>query len=243
MSEQTPAEDASAALEVRKLFKSYVSAGQAVSILRELDLTMRQGEAASITGPSGSGKSTLLYLISALDRPDAGEISLLGQDMVAGGESKQTAFRNAHIGFVFQDHNLLPQLNVVENVLLPCLAGSGVDQSRRDLASQLLERVGLKDRLTHLPAQLSGGERQRVAVCRALINQPELILADEPTGNLDIATAGVVGDLLLEVSREAGAMLLCVTHSWDLARRFPTCYQLEDGRLVTADSTATPASV
>ncbi|HBN76466.1 ABC transporter ATP-binding protein [Rubinisphaera italica] len=242
MNDESLKNEPSAKLIVRKLFKSYESAGRAVSILRDLDFTLETGAAASIIGPSGSGKSTLLYLISALDRPDAGSIELLGRDMIASSEKDQTSFRNAHIGFVFQDHNLLPQLNVLENVLLPCLAGNGVDPEKEKFAIKLLKRVGLKDRVTHRPAQLSGGERQRVAVCRALINQPELILADEPTGNLDPQTATVIGDLLLEISREQGAMLLCVTHSLELAYRFPVCYQLEEGRLVVVDRSAETAT-
>lgn len=223
-------------VQVRRLFKNYESAGVAVSILRELELEIQPGEAVCITGPSGSGKSTLLYLISSLDRPDAGEVRLLGTDILAISEKEQTRFRNRHIGFVFQDHDLLPQLNVVENVLLPAIAGEGVTAETEQLAEKLLTRVGLQDRLKSLPAQLSGGERQRVAVCRALINKPELILADEPTGNLDPATAKVIGDLLLELSREQNTMLLCVTHSIELADRFPRHLVLEDGKLIAASN-------
>jgi len=223
-------------VQVRGLFKNYESAGIAVSILRELELEMQSGEAVCITGPSGSGKSTLLYLIGSLERPDAGEVHLLGTDILAISEKEQTQFRNRHIGFVFQDHDLLPQLSVVENVLLPAIAGEGVTSETEQLAEKLLTRVGLQDRLKSLPAQLSGGERQRVAVCRALINKPELILADEPTGNLDPATAKVIGDLLLELSREQNTMLLCVTHSIELAARFPRHLVLEDGKLISASN-------
>ncbi len=223
-------------VQVRRLFKSYESAGVAVSILRELELEIQPGEAVCITGPSGSGKSTLLYLISSLDRPDAGEVHLLGTDILAISEKEQTRFRNRHIGFVFQDHDLLPQLSVIENVLLPAIAGEGVRTETEQLAEKLLTRVGLQDRLKSLPAQLSGGERQRVAVCRALINKPELVLADEPTGNLDPATAKVIGDLLLELSREQNTMLLCVTHSIELAARFPRHLVLEDGKLIAASN-------
>ncbi len=219
---------------VRGLFKNYESAGRAVSILRDLALEIQPGEAVCITGPSGSGKSTLLYLISSLDRPDAGDVQLLGTDILALSEKLQTQFRNKHIGFVFQDHDLLPQLSVIENVLLPAIAGGGVSAETEQQAEKLLVRVGLQDRLKSLPAQLSGGERQRVAVCRALINKPELVLADEPTGNLDPSTAKVIGDLLLELSREQNTMLLCVTHSIELAARFPRHFVLEDGKLVPA---------
>lgn len=228
-------------VQVRGLFKNYESAGVAVSILRDLELTIQPGEAVCITGPSGSGKSTLLYLISSLDRPDAGEVHLLGTDILSLSEKEQTQFRNRHIGFVFQDHDLLPQLSVLENVLLPAIAGEGVTSETKQLAEKLLSRVGLHDRLKSLPAQLSGGERQRVAVCRALVNKPELVLADEPTGNLDPATAKVIGDLLLELSREQNTMLLCVTHSIELAARFPRHLVLEDGKLVPASQASLSA--
>lgn len=228
-------------LIVQNLFKSYESAGQAVSILRDLDLQMQPGQATCITGPSGSGKSTLLYLISALDRPDAGAIHLLGTDMIASSESKLTRLRNEQIGFVFQDHHLLPQLTVVENVLLPLLPIAGVDSAAETRAAELLERVGLDHRKTHRPAELSGGERQRVAVARALINRPALVLADEPTGNLDPETANRVGDLLLELAAEQQTMLLCVTHSVELAQRFPQHFQLEAGKLVEQNRSVTSA--
>lgn len=229
-------------VQVQKLFKNYESAGVAVSILRDLDLEMHPGEAACITGPSGSGKSTLLYLISGLDRPDAGEIQLLGTSLDSLSEQQQTEFRNRHIGFVFQDHALLPQLSVVENVLLPTLAGQGATAISQQKAEHLLTRVGLQDRFQSFPAQLSGGERQRVAVCRALINEPELILADEPTGNLDPATAQIIGDLLLELSQEQNTMLLCVTHSTELAERFARHLVLEDGKLVSVKSVSVHSS-
>ena len=238
--------DTQLGLIVTDLFKSYESAGQAVSILRQLNLSLQPGQAACITGPSGSGKSTLLYLISALDRADAGKISLLGQEITSSSQAEQTRIRNQQIGFVFQDHHLLPQLTVLENVLLPLLAGQGVSAEKQQLARTLLERVGLTSRITHYPAQLSGGERQRVAVCRALISQPKLVLADEPTGNLDPQTAMIIGDLLLELAGEQGTMLLCVTHSQEMAARFPHHYQLEEGRLVLASrqtETVPPESV
>ncbi|MCA8988381.1 MAG: ABC transporter ATP-binding protein [Planctomycetaceae bacterium] len=226
-------------LVVSNLFKSYESAGASVSILRDLSLQLNPGDAASIVGPSGCGKSTLLYLISGLDRPDAGQISLFNHDILAASEIEQASIRNKLLGFIFQDHNLMPHLNVIENVLLPCLAGKGVNTQNRQLAQQLLDRVGLADRIEALPAQLSGGERQRVAVCRALINQPQLVLADEPTGNLDPETADVIGNLLLEISQEQQTTLICVTHSLELAARFPITFELQQGQLVnTKQSTA-----
>ncbi|MDX1970209.1 MAG: ABC transporter ATP-binding protein, partial [Planctomycetaceae bacterium] len=182
-------------------------------------------------GPSGSGKSTLLYMLGVLDTPTQGEIVLAGQQPHALDRTSQAAFRNRHIGFVFQDHHLLPQCTVLENVLSPTLAAAGAEWDFGGRARQLLERVGLSHRLTHRPAQLSGGERQRVAVCRALINQPTLLLADEPTGNLDRATADAVGTLLLELNREQNTLLICVTHSSELAQRFPRQCELRDGRL------------
>jgi lipoprotein-releasing system ATP-binding protein len=219
-------------LAVGGLTKDFVSDAGRLTILNGLRLTMRRGEALAVTGPSGSGKSTLLHILGTLDRPTAGTIRLLGDDPFARSDGDLASYRNAKIGFVFQDHHLLPQCNVLENVLIPALAGAGAGAAETQRATQLLERVGLKHRLSHRPAQLSGGERQRVAVCRALINQPVLLLADEPTGNLDRANAEAVGDLLLELNRTHQTLLVCVTHSGELAARFPRRAELVDGRLV-----------
>ena len=219
-------------LDVEQLSREFSGAAGTLSILRGVDLKMNRGDALVVTGPSGSGKSTLLYIIGALDRPTSGTVRLLGTDPHSLSEADQAAFRNRHVGFVFQDHHLLPQCTVLENALIPLLAGAGATAADEQRARQLLERVGLGDRLTHRPAQLSGGERQRVAVCRALICQPELLLADEPTGNLDQRTAEAVGSLLLELAQEQNTLLICVTHSRELAARFPQHRELEDGRLV-----------
>ena len=219
-------------LDVEQLSREFSGAAGTLSILRGVDLKMNRGDALVVTGPSGSGKSTLLYIIGALDRPTSGTVRLLGTDPHSLSEADQAAFRNRHVGFVFQDHHLLPQCTVLENALIPLLAGTGATAADEQRARQLLERVGLGDRLTHRPAQLSGGERQRVAVCRALICQPELLLADEPTGNLDQRTAEAVGSLLLELAQEQNTLLICVTHSRELAARFPQHRELEDGRLV-----------
>lgn len=218
-------------LDVHGLTKTYAAAGGELSILRGVDLQLQRGEALAVTGPSGSGKSTLLYILGLLDQPSSGTVSILGESPLEFDPQKQAAFRNRHVGFVFQDHHLLPQCTVLENVLLPTIPGKEPSANVEQRARQLLDRVGLAERLDHRPAQLSGGERQRVAVCRALINQPTLLLADEPTGNLDHATAETVGSLLLDLNREQRTILICVTHSEELAGRFPKRLRLKDGRL------------
>lgn len=219
-------------LEVSGLTKSFPTPGGTLDILKGTDLRMQRGDALAVTGPSGSGKSTLLYILGLLDSPTSGSVRILGEDPFALGEAAQAAFRNRHVGFVFQDHHLLPQCSVLENVMLPALAGTGADAAVETRARELLDRVGLSDRVTHRPAQISGGERQRVAVCRALINQPAMLLADEPTGNLDPKTADAVGSILLELNQEQNTILACVTHSMLLANRFPQRMELQDGHLV-----------
>ena len=219
-------------LQLSKITKDFTSNADSLSILRGVDLEMSRGDSLAITGPSGSGKSTLLYIVGTLEQPTSGDVTAFGEQPFSMKEKSLAAFRNKQIGFVFQDHNLLPQCSVLENVLIPALPGSGVSATEESRARNLLERVGLAERLTHRPAQLSGGERQRVAVCRALINEPGILLADEPTGNLDRATAEAVGSLLLEIAREQNTMLICVTHSEELAARFPTHKKLRDGLLV-----------
>lgn len=218
-------------LKISGLTKDFETADGTLSILRGIDLELRRGEAVAITGPSGSGKSTLLYIIGTLESPTAGTVSILESEPTSMSEAQLARFRNANIGFIFQDHHLLPQCTVLENVLIPLLAGDGVSEENTVHAKQLLDRVGLGERLEHRPAQLSGGERQRVAVCRALIGRPGLLLADEPTGNLDQATAESIGTLLLELSSEQNVLLLCVTHSAELAARFPKHLKLKDGQL------------
>lgn len=219
-------------LEVTNLGKTYPTRSGELVVLRSIDLTLGSGEALAILGPSGSGKSTLLYILGTLDRPSSGMVRLGGRDPFALDEAALARFRNDAIGFVFQEHHLLPQCSVLENVLVPTLAASGGDVAALEQrARQLLERVGLAQRLEHRPAELSGGERQRVAVARALIRKPQLVLADEPTGNLDRKTAQVVGQLLLEMHRQENTMLIVVTHSPDLARTLPRQLEMRDGTL------------
>ena len=218
-------------LSLQSVSKQYEAAEETVSILEGVDLSLSSADAVAVTGPSGSGKSTLLYMVGLLEQPTAGTILLEGKDIWSLNATEQSRVRNQQIGFIFQDHHLLPQCTVLENVLIPTLAGSSCDNPN-ERARELLKRVGLEHRLDHLPSRISGGERQRVAVCRALINEPRVLLADEPTGNLDQATAEGVGDLLLEVAREAGAMLVCVTHSMQLAARFPRQLSLRERKLV-----------
>ncbi|HZO86251.1 MAG TPA: ABC transporter ATP-binding protein [Verrucomicrobiae bacterium] len=208
-------------IEVSKNYDSVV-------VLRNINLDVRRGESLAIVGPSGSGKSTLLNVIGTLDRPSAGQVSLDGEDLGRFDELKLAQVRNRQIGFVFQAHHLLPHCDVMENVLVPTLV-SKVDQTER--ARKLLERVGLGHRLTHRPGQLSGGERQRVAVVRALINEPKLLLADEPTGSLDRASAAELAQLLVELNREQGLTLIVVTHALDLAQRMGRTLEIRNGEL------------
>jgi lipoprotein-releasing system ATP-binding protein len=222
---------ADADLIVTGLCKEYLTASGSLTVLNGVDLSLTRGDGLAVTGPSGSGKSSLLFVLGGLERPTQGSVKLRGKDVFAVDETELAAWRQESVGFVFQEHHLLPQCTVLENVLIPRLAGPGTTAEDVARATQLLERVGLKPRMEHRPAQLSGGERQRVAVCRALINQPALLLADEPTGNLDRANAASIGSLLLELSRDVGSVLICVTHSADLASRFPRRAELRDGRL------------
>lgn len=217
------------ALEIRKV---YATPADDLVILDGVSLTLSSGENAAIVGPSGSGKSTLLQILGTLDRPTSGSVTIGGIDPFTLNEKQQAAFRNEHIGFVFQDHHLLPQWNVLENTLLPALAKGKPTAELQERARFLLDRVGLKQRLSHLPNQLSGGERERVAVARALLLKPTIVLADEPTGNLDQQSAEAVSKLLLEVPCEEQAILLVVTHSQTLASQMQKRYELNRGKLV-----------
>lgn len=217
-------------LEVAGLTKQFPTRGEPLEVLRGVDLQLQRGENLAVLGPSGCGKSTLLHLIGTLDRPTSGSIRLLGQDPFALEAAELADFRNRQIGFVFQDHHLLPQLSAVENVLLPALAQGTPTLEQTARAEMLLQRVGLADRRDHRPAELSGGERQRAAVARALLLQPILLLADEPTGNLDRRNAQAVGKLLLDLQQEEQTMLIVVTHSQELAGIMQTRRELMDGQ-------------
>ncbi len=216
-------------LSVRDVHKSFETASEPVVVLRGVSFELAPGEALAILGPSGSGKSTLLHLIGTLDRPTSGVITIGSADPFALSEPDLARFRNRTIGFVFQDAHLLPQYTVLENVLVPTQAFPQKDDSEAH-AVELLDRVGLSHRLRHRPAELSGGERQRVAVARALINRPGLLLCDEPTGSLDRAAAAAVADLLFELHAAARTVLVVVTHSLDLAARFSRRCELVEGR-------------
>jgi lipoprotein-releasing system ATP-binding protein len=218
-------------LRVEHLDKDYPTPSSPLSVLRDVNLEVQRGEAVAVMGPSGSGKSTLLHILGTLDRPTRGSVRLGDQDPFALSEPKLADFRNRSIGFVFQDHHLLPQCSVLENVLIPTLAGNDDHAKTKEWALKLLERVGLSGRLNHRPAELSGGERQRVAVARALIHHPPLLLADEPTGNLDRVKADEIGRLLLDLHQEEQTILVVVTHSRRLADLLPRVLVMDDGRL------------
>lgn len=219
-------------VEVSHLTKCYRApdGSDAVEVLHDLGLRIDAGETVAILGPSGCGKSTLLNILGALDRADSGEVRVAGQDLTKLDETALASFRNATVGFVFQLHHLLPQCSVIENVLVPTLAQPRTE-GKQARAEQLLDAVGLKHRLHHRPGQLSGGERQRVAVARALINEPKLLLADEPTGALDRVNSAKLVDLLLEMNRTHGLPIVMVTHAVDLARRMGRVLELVDGKL------------
>jgi lipoprotein-releasing system ATP-binding protein len=217
-------------LVVTALTKEYPTPRGFLSVLSNLNLSLQRGEAASVMGPSGSGKSTLLHILGTLEPPTSGTVILDGQNPFQLDERALAAFRNEKVGFVFQDHCLLPQLSVLENVLTPALVGKR-DNGVVDYARELLARVGLDPRLDHRPAELSGGEKQRVALARALIRQPVLLLCDEPTGNLDRRSADAVASLLLDLHQGQRTILVVVTHSPELAARFPKRFEMQEQQL------------
>jgi lipoprotein-releasing system ATP-binding protein len=219
-------------LEAREITKSYVAGdGSELDVLRGVSLTVRSGEAVAITGASGTGKSTLLHIIGALDQPTSGQVRLGGDDVAHLDDEELGVVRNRHVGFVFQFHHLLREFTAIENVMMPALV-AGVDlKQAREAARQLLGSVGITGRDDHKPRQLSGGEQQRVAVARALVNRPSVLLADEPSGNLDTHTSERLHDLLFELKEEHGLSMAIVTHSPDLAGRADRQLDLADGRL------------
>jgi lipoprotein-releasing system ATP-binding protein len=218
-------------LKVENLSKQYDTPAGPIRIVSDVSLTLPPGSAVSIMGPSGSGKSTLLYMLGALEPPSSGTVTLKGQNPHLLNAKQLAAFRNQQIGFVFQDHCLLPQCSVIENVLTPTMVSPVNNGEPAQRAGELLREVGLAERLDHRPAQLSGGEKQRVALARALIMRPQLLLCDEPTGNLDSKSAEVVADLLLRTHQNAGTILIVVTHSKELALRFPQRFELKNQHL------------
>jgi lipoprotein-releasing system ATP-binding protein len=221
-------------LEVANVSKHYPTPRGPLEVLSGVELSLRRGEAAAIMGPSGCGKSTLLYILGALETPTSGTVKLDARNPFELGERELAAFRNRSIGFLFQDHCLLPQCSVLENVLVPTLVAPR-DPSYESRARELLAQVGLQERLEHRPSELSGGEKQRVALARALIAKPLLLLCDEPTGNLDRASADAVASLLFDLHQRQQTILIVVTHSAELAARFPTQFELRDRRLQHAN--------
>jgi lipoprotein-releasing system ATP-binding protein len=220
-----------AGLRAVDVHKSYPTPGEPLIVLRGVSLSIAAGESLAIVGPSGSGKSTLLNILGTLDRPTSGSVVLDGVDPFTLNASDLARFRSTRVGFIFQDHHLLPQCTAAENVLLPRLAAGKVRDDDAHRAAALLEQVGLAGRAAHLPSELSGGERQRVAVARALMNSPSLLLCDEPTGNLDSKNAAGIGELLRAVAGQTGAMLVVVTHSAALAEMFDRRLRMAEGVL------------
>jgi lipoprotein-releasing system ATP-binding protein len=224
------------ALELRGVRRVFKQAGAELVVLNGVDLVLRSGEVVALVGPSGAGKSTMLHIAGLLERPDGGAVLIGGQDCGRLSEERRTLLRRTEIGFVYQYHHLLPEFSALENVMLPQMIAAVPRRQARERAAALLEQVGLMPRAGHRPARLSGGEQQRVAIARALANEPRILLADEPTGNLDHATGESVLDTLLDLVRRTDLSALIATHNIDLAGRLDRLVALEDGRLKTGDS-------
>ncbi len=222
----------SSLLEVKNLYKSYGEAAAKVEVLKGIDLTVEPGDTIALVGPSGAGKSTLLHIMGTIDRPTSGEVLFDGEPVFALGDQPLAAFRNRSIGFVFQFHHLLPEFSALENVMMPLLIGGEKRSKVEGRARELLSDVGLAHRVTHRPGELSGGEQQRVAIARALVRQPRLLLADEPTGNLDMKTSHEVHELLYSIQRNTGISLVIVTHNEQLAAGMNRTIRVVDGKIV-----------
>jgi lipoprotein-releasing system ATP-binding protein len=217
-------------IRAQQVFKSFGNKTKRVEVLKGIDLVFEQGERAAIVGASGVGKTTLLHVLGTLDRPTSGKVFYQGKDIFRMGEKELAHFRNREIGFVFQFHHLLPEFNAIENTMMPCLIQGLLKKEAFDRAESILTLVGLKDRLSHKPGELSGGEQQRVAVARALVLEPKVLLADEPTGNLDTLTGESVFDLLTELNQVKGVTLIVVTHNLKLAEKMSRQIHLVDGK-------------
>lgn len=230
MSNQQPA--AAAGLRLEGIVRRFTQGKEVLHVLNGARLAIRPGEIVALVGPSGAGKSTLLHIAGLLERPDAGEVWLAGEAAGKLGDDKRTALRRSHLGFVYQYHHLLPEFSAIENVVLPQMIAGKARAAARERGLELLDRMGLGPRAEHRPGQLSGGEQQRVAICRALANQPKVLLADEPTGNLDPHTSEAVFDELITLVRSTGVAALIATHNPDLARRMDRVVRMEEGLLV-----------
>ena len=217
-------------IEVRQLFKTFGNGTKRVDVLKGIDLVIRPRETLAIVGASGVGKTTLLHILGTLDRPTSGKVLYDGKDVFTLDERALALFRNRQVGFVFQFHHLLPEFNALENTMLPCLIQGISKKEALSRAEAILTLVGLKERLSHRPGEMSGGEQQRVAVARAMVLEPKILLADEPTGNLDTRTGEAVFDLLQELNRDKGLTLIIVTHNMKLAGRLSRQIQMVDGR-------------
>ncbi|HAY07490.1 MAG TPA: ABC transporter ATP-binding protein [Hyphomonas sp.] len=223
-------------LELRAIERTYKTSAGALHVLRGTDLTIAPGELVGLVGPSGSGKSTLLHTAGLLEEPEAGEVILDGSDCLKLNENGRTAIRRLKVGFVYQFHHLLPEFNAIDNVAMPLMIAGVKKKAAREKAAKLLDEMGLAERMDHQPAQLSGGEQQRVAIARALANDPRLVIADEPTGNLDPATTERVFATLIKMVREEGAGVLVATHNLALIRHMDRVLTLQDGKLVDFQS-------
>lgn len=218
-------------LSCRQVSRRFQLGPQTVEVLHEIDFQVQPAELVSIVGSSGSGKTTLLNLLAGLDSPSDGEVSMAGHTLNSLNDRARAKLRNEHMGFVFQFHHLLPEFSALENVVLPQIIGGQYSRESDQRAADLLDRVGLGDRANHRPAELSGGERQRVAIARALINNPRVVLMDEPTGNLDDTTSEQVHELILELNRQSDASFVIVTHNQEWARQMPRCLTLKRGHI------------